>query len=99
MTVPDGPPPAFRFCPGCGGMLEVRAIRDHSRLVCRACGRMLYRNLVVGVAVVVRRGETLLFVRRAGGATGARGACPAGTSSGARTSAPPPPANFAKKPG
>ena len=67
MTAPDSPPTAFRFCPGCGGALEVREIRDHPRLVCRACGRVLYRNPAVGVAVVVRRGATLLFGRRAGG--------------------------------
>ena len=67
MTVTDCPPAAFRFCPGCGGVLDVREIRNHPRLVCRACGRVLYRNPAVGVAVVVRRGATLLFGRRAGG--------------------------------
>ena len=67
MIAADGPPAAFRFCPGCGGALDVREIRDHPRLVCRACGRVLYRNPAVGVAVVVRRGEELLFGRRAGG--------------------------------
>lgn len=67
MTAPDSSPPAFRFCPGCGGVLEVRVICDYPRQVCRACGRVLYRHPAVGVAVVVRRGATLLFGRRAGG--------------------------------
>ncbi|MFO1424748.1 MAG: NUDIX hydrolase [Candidatus Competibacteraceae bacterium] len=58
---------AFRFCPGCGGALVVRTVRAHLRLVCDACGRVSYRNPAVGVAVVVRRGEQLLFGRRAGG--------------------------------
>ena len=67
MTVTDCPPAAFRCCPGCGGVLDVREIRNHLRLVCRDCGRVLYRNPAVGVAVVVRRGDELLFGRRAGG--------------------------------
>jgi ADP-ribose pyrophosphatase YjhB (NUDIX family) len=67
MTAADCSPAAFRFCPGCGGALNVREIRDHPRLVCRDCGRVLYRNPAVGVAVVVRRGGKLLFGRRAGG--------------------------------
>ena len=67
MTTPDDPSTAFRFCPGGGGLLEVRAIRDAPRQVCRACGRVVYRHPAVGVAVVVRRGETLLFGRRARG--------------------------------
>lgn len=67
MSTPDCPPTAFRFCPGCGGMLDVREIRNNLRLVCRDCGRVLYRNPAVGVAVVVRQGETILFGRRSGG--------------------------------
>ena len=67
MSTPDCPPTAFRFCPGCGGTLDVREIREHPRLVCRDCRRVLYRNPAVGVAVVVRQGETILFGRRAGG--------------------------------
>lgn len=67
MTAPDCPPAAFRFCPGCGGALDVREIHELPRLFCRGCGRVLYRNPAVGVAVVVRRGNELLFGRRAGG--------------------------------
>jgi 8-oxo-dGTP diphosphatase len=60
-------PPAFRFCPCCGGELEKLQRRDQERLVCRKCGRVLYRNPAVGVAVVVRRGQKILWGRRAGG--------------------------------
>jgi 8-oxo-dGTP diphosphatase len=59
--------PSFRFCPCCGGTLEKRPINDRERLVCGDCGKTLYVNPAVGVAVVVRRGGDLLWGRRAGG--------------------------------
>ena len=67
MTPTDRSPATFRFCPGCGGTLAIQTIHDHARLVCGACGRVLYRNPAVGVAVVVRQSGELLFGRRAGG--------------------------------
>jgi len=60
-------PPTHRFCPCCGGALEKRRLNDHDRLVCGNCRRLLYLNPAVGVAVVVRRGEEILWGRRAGG--------------------------------
>jgi 8-oxo-dGTP diphosphatase len=60
-------PPSFRFCPCCGGEVEPRRVNGHERLVCRECGRVLYVNPAVGVAVVVRRGNDILWGRRAGG--------------------------------
>lgn len=63
----DSSSTVFRFCPGCGGTLAIRTVRASPRLVCDACGRVSYRNPAVGVAVVVRRGEQILFGRRAGG--------------------------------
>ena len=46
----------------------VEAIRSaHPRLVCRECRQVLYVNPAVGVAVVVRRGEDLLWGRRRSG--------------------------------
>jgi 8-oxo-dGTP diphosphatase len=47
--------------------LETRRRGDHDRLVCRGCGKTLYVNPTVGVAVVVRRGNDILWGRRAGG--------------------------------
>ncbi|MEW6388450.1 MAG: NUDIX hydrolase [Thermodesulfobacteriota bacterium] len=61
-------PPDFRFCPCCGGPLEKRRLNEHERLVCRDCRRVLYINPAVGVAVVIRRGEEILWGRRAAGA-------------------------------
>jgi 8-oxo-dGTP diphosphatase len=60
-------PPAFRFCPCCGGELEKRRINGGERLVCRDCRRVLYVNPAVGVAVVVRRGDRILWGKRRGG--------------------------------
>ncbi len=60
-------PPSFRFCPCCGGPLETRPRGGRDRLTCRGCGRVLYVNPAVGVAVVVRRGGEILWGRRAGG--------------------------------
>ncbi len=60
-------PPSYRFCPCCGGVLAKRRLNEQERLVCRECGRVLYVNPAVGVAVVVRRGLEILWGRRAGG--------------------------------
>jgi 8-oxo-dGTP diphosphatase len=66
-TIMSCNPPAFKFCPCCGGGLEKEPRRDRERLVCAGCGRVLYVNPAVGVAVVIRRGFDLLWGRRASG--------------------------------
>jgi len=61
-------PPLYRYCPCCGGLLESqRRGEDRDRLVCLECRQVLYINPAVGVAVVIRRGEAILWGRRAGG--------------------------------
>jgi len=60
-------PPSFRYCPCCGGVLERRLRDGLERLVCRDCGKVLYVNPAVGVAVVVRRGNEILWGRRVSG--------------------------------
>jgi 8-oxo-dGTP diphosphatase len=60
-------PPSFCFCPCCGGGLAKEQRGEGGPLVCRECGRRLYLNPAVGVAVVVRRGNDILWGRRAGG--------------------------------
>ena len=57
----------FSYCPCCGGLLEIRRRGDRDRLTCRECRRVFYVNPAVGVAVVVRRGETILWGRRGSG--------------------------------
>lgn len=57
----------FRYCPCCGGGLETKPRGDRDRLVCGQCRRVLYVNPAVGVAVVVRRGEEILWGQRGSG--------------------------------
>jgi 8-oxo-dGTP diphosphatase len=60
-------PSDFSYCPCCGGPLATRRRGDRDRLVCEACHRVLYVNPAVGVAVVIRRGNGILWGQRAGG--------------------------------
>jgi 8-oxo-dGTP diphosphatase len=60
-------PPAFRFCPCCGGALVTRRRGDRDRLICGECRRVLYINPAVGVAVVIRRHGAILWGQRIGG--------------------------------
>jgi ADP-ribose pyrophosphatase YjhB (NUDIX family) len=55
------------YCPRCGGPLTEKAINGHSRLVCEACGRVHYLNPAVGVAIIIRQGDAILWGRRVGG--------------------------------
>jgi 8-oxo-dGTP diphosphatase len=71
-------PGDFRYCPCCGGLLETRRRGDRDRLVCRTCRRVLYVNPAVGVAVVVRRGNDILWGQRAGGPYGGTWCIPCG---------------------
>jgi 8-oxo-dGTP diphosphatase len=47
--------------------LAARRRGDRDRLICGACGRVLYINPAVGVAVVIRRGAEILWGQRAEG--------------------------------
>lgn len=57
----------YRFCPKCGAHLRERLRGDRPRLVCEGCGFVLYRNPVVGVAVILLDGPRILLGRRARG--------------------------------
>ncbi len=60
----------FNFCPKCGGPLALKHRRERERLVCTACGYVMYENPVVGVAAIVQDGEgRILLGRRAGWST------------------------------
>lgn len=67
---PDGPETdGPRYCPACGAGLERRQHGDPpvARALCPACGRVAYRNPIVGVAVVVLDGDRILLGRRSRG--------------------------------
>jgi ADP-ribose pyrophosphatase YjhB (NUDIX family) len=59
--------PAYRFCPRCGGGLDLRALRsgEPSRLVCGACGFVFYQDPKIATGVVFTVNGGVLLVRRA----------------------------------
>jgi ADP-ribose pyrophosphatase YjhB (NUDIX family) len=71
-------PTSFRYCPCCAAPLETQRRGDRDRLVCGECHRVLYVNPAVGVAVVVRRGDTILWGQRGGGPHGGAWCIPCG---------------------
>lgn len=56
----------FAFCPTCAAPLTREPRGDRVRPVCSACGYVQYRNPAVGVAVIVRQGNTVLLGQRKG---------------------------------
>ncbi len=68
----------FRFCAACGAGLRPEVRGDRPRPVCSACGRVVWRNPAVGVAVVLRAGRDVLLGRRARGAYAGRWCIPCG---------------------
>lgn len=58
----------YRFCPTCGGRLASRLLKkgDPERLVCMACGQVLYLDPKVAVGTIIRTDDQrLVLVRRA----------------------------------
>ena len=61
-------PFAFRFCPVCGGALELKPLKsgEPERPVCVACGFVFYLDPKVAVGAIIRTtGDRLVLVRRA----------------------------------
>ena len=59
---------AYRFCPACAAPLERRLIKpgEPERLVCAACGFILYMDPKVAVGTIIRTPDArLVLVRRA----------------------------------
>ena len=59
---------ACRYCPACGGILEARRLKasEPERLVCLACGHIVYLDPKVVVGTIIRMAdERLVLVRRA----------------------------------
>ncbi len=55
----------WRFCPSCGAGMTPREIGGRTRLGCD-CGAVDWANPVPAAAVMLQRGDELLWVRRAG---------------------------------
>jgi ADP-ribose pyrophosphatase YjhB (NUDIX family) len=55
------------FCDRCAARVLVEGPTDGARWRCSGCGRIVYRNPAVGVAVVLRDGGRVLLGRRARG--------------------------------
>jgi 8-oxo-dGTP diphosphatase len=61
-------PGDFRFCPRCGGGLEPRLLKrgDPQRLVCAACGFVLYLDPKLAVGTIISTpDDEIVMVRRA----------------------------------
>ena len=54
----------FRFCPHCGGQLQLRQIAGRERSCCMACGFIQFRNPLPAVAVMVTDRDRILLGRR-----------------------------------
>lgn len=62
------PSPAYRFCPRCGGTLELRTLKasEPQRLVCQLCGFVFYLDPKIAVGTIIRStSDRLVLVRRA----------------------------------
>jgi len=61
-----GPIESYRFCPRCGGRLDLVSHGNQSRHHCSQCGYVLYQNPSPGVVVLLMDGNTVLLGKRAG---------------------------------
>jgi ADP-ribose pyrophosphatase YjhB (NUDIX family) len=60
--------PAYRFCPVCGGALELRTLKagEPERLVCTMCGFVFYLDPKIAVGTIIAgAGGGIVLVRRA----------------------------------
>ena len=58
----------YRFCPVCGGLLETKLLKmsEPWRLVCTACGFILYLDPKVAVGTIIKTADhRIVLVRRA----------------------------------
>ena len=60
-------PPEYRFCPRCAGRLELRALKegDPERLVCGACGFVLYLGPKLVAGAIAELGGEIVLIQRA----------------------------------
>ena len=59
-------PPTFEknYCPYCGEGLSSKNLEGKDRDFCEACDRVIWRNASPVAAVIVRKGDEVLFVKR-----------------------------------
>jgi 8-oxo-dGTP diphosphatase len=62
---PQGLIDAYRYCPKCGGNLDLETSGSQSRRRCRQCGYILYKNPSPGVVAVIMEHEKVLLGKRA----------------------------------
>jgi ADP-ribose pyrophosphatase YjhB (NUDIX family) len=60
-------PPEYRFCPCCGGRLELREIKvdEPERLVCRECSFVFYQGPKLVAAAIFELDGGIVLVQRA----------------------------------
>lgn len=51
-------------CPYCGEKLGQKHLEEKDRLYCKACDRVIWRNAEPVAAVVMKKGDEILFVKR-----------------------------------
>jgi ADP-ribose pyrophosphatase YjhB (NUDIX family) len=56
---------SYRYCAKCGGTLLTRLLEGRERLICDACGYVLYVNPRPAICAVVVDGDRVMLVRRA----------------------------------
>ena len=54
----------YKYCPRCGGDLDVRRLDHRDRLVCSRCEYVFYQNPAPAVGVIVIEDEKVLLVQR-----------------------------------
>jgi 8-oxo-dGTP diphosphatase len=60
----------FRYCPYCASRLQPSRPDNCPHLRCQNCSKILYRNPIVGVAVIVLENKQILLVQRSGSYAG-----------------------------
>ncbi|MFW6115212.1 MAG: NUDIX domain-containing protein [Thermodesulfobacteriota bacterium] len=57
---------SYRFCPRCGGPLDLPSAGNPGRHQCSQCGYVLYRNPAPGIVVLLIDADKVLLGKRAG---------------------------------
>jgi ADP-ribose pyrophosphatase YjhB (NUDIX family) len=55
----------FRFCPKCGGRLNLKRVEEFERLVCAKCSFVFYENPRPTASAIIFKDDKVLLVKRA----------------------------------